>query len=378
MLGVVWLASVVATDGFGFGAWPAHVDYVTGLPERTVPALRFVLDIATEPVNAALLLAGTVGGLAALVVGAYARERVPDLSVLAATLADYRDLVPWMLRLSAGLPTLGAGFAGYYFTPVVGIDEVSGTLTALYPSLLEPLVATPAIRLAFIAVGFTLLTGLVTRASAVLGLALWLTVAPVEPALLLAAEYPFVYAGIVLVGGGRPSADEMFARLAETPGTLYGRVDPLGELPVRVRERAAPYAAFVPTLLRVGLGASFVFLGVTQKLLSPARALLVVEKYGLSALLPIDPGLWVVGAGLTEAGVGLLLLTGLYTRGAAAVAFVVLTTTLFGLPDDPVLAHVSMFGLSSAVFTLGGGPYSLDRLLTAAGEAVGREATPSD
>ena len=359
-------------------AWlfPAHVDYVTGVPDRAGSAIDFLLGVVTDPVNAALLLAGSVGGVGALVAGAYARQRVPDLSVLADTLADYRDLVPWMLRLSVGLPTLGAGFAGYYFTPVVTIDAVSRTLTAVYPSVLEPLVATPVIRLAFIAVGFALLTGFLTRASALLGLALWTTVVPVEPALLLVGEYPFVYAAIALVGGGRPSADEMFARVAETPGTLYGRINPLGRMPVLVRERLAPYQSLLPTLLRVGLGATFVFLGTTQKLLSPARAMLVVEKYDLGALLPIDPGMWVVGAGLTEVAVGLLLLAGLYTRGAAALAFVVLTTTLFGLPDDPVLAHVSMFGLTSAVFTLGAGPYSLDQLLETT-DVLETDAAPS-
>ena len=359
-------------------AWliPAHVDYVTGVPDRAGSAIDFILRVVTDPVNAALLIAGAIGGAAALVAGAYARRRVPDLSVLADTLADYRDLVPWMLRLSVGLPTLGAGFAGYYFTPVVTIDAVSQTLTALYPSLLDPLVGTPVIRLAFIGVGFALLTGFLTRASALLGFALWVTVVPAEPALLLAGEYPFVYAAIALLGGGRPSADEMFARVAKTPGTLYGRIDPLGELPSRTREFLTPYQPFLPTLLRVGLGATFIFLGATQKLFSPARALLVVEKYNLDALLPVDPGMWVVGAGLTEVAIGLLLIAGLYTRGAAAVAFLVLTTTLFGLPDDPVLAHVSMFGLTSAVFTLGAGPYSLDQLFEAA-EVSESEPAPS-
>lgn len=36
------------------------------------------------------------------------------------------------------------------------------------------------------------------------------------------------------------------------------------------------------------------------------------------------------------------------------------TTTLFGLPDDPVLAHITLFGMASAVFTMGAGPLSFD------------------
>ncbi|OYR58368.1 DoxX family protein, partial [Halorubrum halodurans] len=98
-----------------------------------------------------------------------------------------------------------------------------------------------------------------------------------------------------------------------------------------------------------------------QKLADPASGLLVVEKYDLTAVVPVDPGLWVVGAGVTEIAVGLALVAGFFTRGAAAVSFVLFTTTLFGLPDDPVLAHVALFGLASAVFTLGSGPLSVDR-----------------
>ena len=55
-------------------------------------------------------------------------------------------------------------------------------------------------------------------------------------------------------------------------------------------------------------------------------------------------------ARLLQVGIGSLLLFGL--------------ATLFGLPDDPVLAHITLFGLLSAVFTLGSGPYSLDAWLT--------------
>jgi len=61
----------------------------------------------------------------------------------------------------------------------------------------------------------------------------------------------------------------------------------------------------------------------------------------------------VVGAGVTEIAVGLALIAGFFTRGAAALSFVLFTATLFGLPDDPVLAHVALFGMASAVFTLG-------------------------
>jgi len=84
------------------------------------------------------------------------------------------------------------------------------------------------------------------------------------------------------------------------------------------------------------MGITFVYLGLIEKLADPGRALLVVEKYDLTSVVPVDPGLWVVGAGVTEIAVGLALIAGFFTRGAAALSFVLFTATLFGLPDDPV------------------------------------------
>jgi uncharacterized membrane protein YphA (DoxX/SURF4 family) len=87
--------------------------------------------------------------------------------------------------------------------------------------------------------------------------------------------------------------------------------------------------------------------------------------------------MWVFGAGLGELAVGLLILTGLFTRSAAGAGFLILTTTLFGLPDDPVLAHVTLFGLTSALLITGSGPLALDRTVVPALRArIGR--TPTD
>lgn len=74
--------------------------------------------------------------------------------------------------------------------------------------------------------------------------------------------------------------------------------------------------------------------------------------------------MWVVGVGLTEIAVGAALFVGLLTRGFATLAFLIFTTTLFGLPDDPALAHVSLFGLTSVLIITGSGPLSIDRYLT--------------
>lgn len=322
----------------------AHVDYVTDPVGGAVDAVAFAREVLSDPTNAALFAGATVVSVAALAAYLRYRPTVPDLAVLRETLASYDDLVPWMLRLSLGLPLVGAGFQGYLFAPTVSFDPA----------------ANPLLRLALIAVGFFVLFGLATRLVTLAGLALYALALAVDPGVVLAMEYVPGFLALLIVGGGRPSADDILQRVAATEGTLYGRVDRVHLLKGWLDDRTAPYRAVVPTILRVGMGVTFVYLGVTQKLADPARSLQVVEKYDLTAVIPVDAGMWVLGAGLLEAVVGCFLIAGLLTRFGAAVAFLLFTTTLFGLPDDPVLAHVTLFGMASAVFTLGAGPLSFD------------------
>jgi uncharacterized membrane protein YphA (DoxX/SURF4 family) len=177
--------------------------------------------------------------------------------------------------------------------------------------------------------------------------------------LLPASEYVAGFLAIALVGPGQPSADMMLRRMGRTEGTIASRFRGL-VTPQELLTRAGIGQDAVPVALRVFLGLNFLYLGVVQKLLQPAEALAVVAKYDLTSVVPVAPELWVVGAGLVEAGVGLAFVLGLFTRGTATVAFLMLTTTLFGLPDDPVLAHITLFGLTSALMVTGAGRYSLD------------------
>jgi hypothetical protein len=51
---------------------------------------------------------------------------------------------------------------------------------------------------------------------------------------------------------------------------------------------------------------------------------------------------------------------------SALTALSVFTLTLFGIPDDPVLAHIGAFCLASALLITGAGPYALDNYIGAA------------
>lgn len=316
----------------------AHVDYVTDPPAATRDAVGFLVEVLSDPVSAALVGGGVLTVAALVAVDLRVRPAVPDVGALRDALSEYGGYVPWMLRLSLGLPLVGAGFSGYLFSPAVPAEA----------------------RLLQVGLGFFLLFGLATRAMAAAGLVTYCVAFAFEPALILAVEYVPGFLAIALLGGGRPSADHLLWRVAATEGTYYGRVDPVHRVAERFGGAIDAYERVVPTVLRVGLGVAFAYLGLVEKLANPARALQVVERYDLTAVVPVDAGLWVVGAGLTEVGVGALLVLGFYTRGAAAVAFLTLVTTLFGLPDDPVLAHITLFGMASAVFTMGAGPLSFD------------------
>lgn len=316
----------------------AHVDYVGPGGAHRDPA-AFLREVLGDPAVLALLLAGAVLAALAAAGALRVRGRIPDLQVLLETLDSYEDLVPWMLRLSVGLPLVGAGFAGYLFTPAIPTG----------------------LRLPQVLAGFLLLLGLATRATAAATLAGYLaTLATAGEPALLSLEYVAGLLGILLVGPGRPSADHMLAAVATRPDTLFHVLDPVHPLAAWWDRRFGRLEVWAPAAVRVPLGLAFVYLGVTQKLLDPGPALALVESLALPTAGPLTPALWVLGAGLVEAAVGLLLVAGLLARAASALAFLVLTTTLLALPNDPVLAHVTLFGLSSVVFTLGAGPASLD------------------
>lgn len=342
VLGAAAGAVVVVSAGGRRAA--AHVDYVTD-PTGPVDAASFLLGVLSDPFHLLLL----AGGGAAVVVAAAAylvfRPARRDLAAFRETMDGYRDLLPWLLRLSFGLPLVGAGFAGYFFSPAA-------------PPFV-PVVLAPS-RLFQLAVGFSLLFGLATRLGAVVALLAYLAGVATNPDLLLAGEYVPGLVAIALLGSGRPSADHVLHRVASESGTLYGELDPVHLVAERFNRVVDPYEPFVPTVARVGLGLNFAYLGITQKLLDPGRALAVVDKYDLAALVPVEPGMWVVGAGLAEAALGAALVLGLFSRASAVVALFTFTLTLFALPDDPVLAHVTLFGLASVVLVTGAGPYALD------------------
>lgn len=319
----------------------AHVDYVVDDPAEVADILQFMLDTLLDPVNAVLVVLGGLLPLVAAVVYLWLRPVAVDIAAFRDTMAGYRELVPWLLRISVGFPLVGAGFSGYLLSPSVPIEA----------------------RLLQVTLGFLLLFGLATRATALAGLLTFGGTLLVDARVLLAGELVPGFLAIALLGPGHPSADDVLADLADAEGTTYGRFDPVHQIATWANDRLGPYEPYAATIVRVGIGLNFLYLGITQKLLNPGLALAVVAKYDLSGFVPVAPELWVVGAGLAEAGLGIVLVVGVFSRAAAVTALAMFTLTLFGLPDDPVLAHLSLFGLTSSILINGSGPLALDRRL---------------
>ncbi|WP_245977566.1 DoxX family protein [Halopiger aswanensis] len=338
------------------GTASAHEEYVVD-DEHAVGVGEFLTESLTDPFVVGPLLGGALAVLA-LVGGYLAVRPFPrDVAAFRTAMDEYRGYVPWLLRISFGIPLIGAGFSGYFISPAVEID----------------------LRLVQVALGFLLLFGLATRLVALIGLVAYLVGLVRWPTLLLQLEFVGGLAAIALVGSGKPSADHVLQRVAGTSGTVYRQFDPVHRRAQAFQEWIGAYEPLLPTVTRVGLGATFVVLGVGQKLLRPGIALAVVERYDLTAVLPVPPELWVLGAGLTEAALGVALIVGLFTRATAGVAIFMFTLTLFALPDDPVLAHVGLFGMASVLLITGSGPSAVDEYLaTLAGDAERADAARSE
>ncbi len=320
-----------------------HVDYVTD-PEGSPDPIGFLLDALAVPGAMALLLGGIVVTVALVLAWARWRPMEESRRRFVARAETYREYLPWIVRLSVGLVLIGSGLSRVRFMPTIEAGEL--------------------VALLLTACGFLLLVGLAVRAAALVALGAYVVTFVGHPELVMMLDVAGGLGVVALLGPGRPSLDDLLrAAFPRGPGARAatenlgrGRTDDL-----------------VPLIVRLGLGGAFAASGIVDKLLIYDQALAAVERYGLTDLVPVAPELWVVGAALIETSLGVAILLGVLTRFSAAVGFAVLTLALFALPDDPVIAHVALFGLCSVLVITGAGRWSLDRqVLAPIGERLAR------
>ena len=319
----------------------AHVDYVTD-PEGSPDPIGFLLDALAQPGSVPLIAIGAVVVLAVVVGWARWRpmEEARERFIERAT--GYREYLPWIVRLSVGLVLIGAGLGHMRFMPTV---EAGGPFSLLLT-----------------ATGFLLLLGLAVRPAALVALGAWVVTVVFYPELVMMLDVAGALGVAAILGPGRPSLDDLLR--AAFPRGLGARAATANLAP-------GGYDDVVPLLVRLGLGGAFAASGIIDKLLIYDQALAAVDRYQLTTVVPVAPELWVLGAILIETALGVAIILGVFTRFSAVVGFAVLTLALFALPDDPVIAHVGLFGLCSVLVILGGGRWSLDRaLLAPLGERV--------
>jgi len=309
----------------------AHVDYVTD-PSASADPIGFLLDALGSTGAIPLLLAGALVTLGLVLAWARWRPLESARARFIERAEGYREYLPWIVRLSVGLVLIGSGIARVLFLPSV---DATGWV---------PLILT--------ATGFLLLLGLAVRPAALVALGLYAVTLVRNPELVMMLDVAGALGVVVLLGPGRPSLDDLLrAAFPRGPGARAA-TENLG----RGRDDD-----LVPLLVRLGLGGAFAASGIADKLLIHDQALAAVERYELTAVVPVAPELWVLGAILIETALGLAIMAGVLTRLSAAIGFAVLTLALFALPDDPVIAHVGLFGLSSLLVITGAGRWSLDR-----------------
>jgi uncharacterized membrane protein YphA (DoxX/SURF4 family) len=311
----------------------AHVDYVTD-PDGSPDPIGFLLDALGSPGAVPLLLAGALVTLGLVLAWARWRPLEPARARFIERAEGYREYLPWIVRLSVGLVLIGSGVSRVLFLPTV---EAAGWAA-----------------LTLTATGFLLLLGLAVRPAALIALALYAITLAGTPELVMMLDVAGALGVVVLLGPGRPSLDDLLrAAFPRGPGARAA-TENLGR---------GRYDDLVPLLVRLGLGGAFAASGIADKLLIYDQALAAVDKYDLIAVVPVAPELWVLGAILIETALGLAIMAGVLTRFSAVIGFTVLTLAIFAIPDDPVIAHVGLFGLSSLLVVTGAGRWSLDRAL---------------
>lgn len=294
----------------------AHVGYVIEEGDRlnhTGNNLEFLLEPFSNPVNILIMvITVSVVGILFTVYEKYSPIR-DYLSRIEVNTNSYKDLFPWMLRLSLGIALLGAGTSHVFVSPI--------------------LVASPFISLIETILGFLLLSGFLTGIATMFSIILYGFALSSDLYILGNLDFLGIAVSLLLFANSRPGIDDIFG---------------IPFLPEFSR-----FKSWAPVVVRIGIGFAMLYLAVYEKLLNPELSSLVVEKFNMTAAIPVSPEMWVLSAGLIELLVGILLIIGWRPRLISAIAFLVLTASFFFF-QEAVYSHITLFGSLSVIFSSGG------------------------
>jgi uncharacterized membrane protein YphA (DoxX/SURF4 family) len=288
----------------------AHVKWFTD-PEKHPTDWSL---LTTLPVLAAIAIALAATGVA------FAIQRgIPEPRVMK-TFERFARIAPTVLGIHVGIALLASAALGILFSPNLHPnDELIGRATLVIEAMC----------------GLMLLVGLATRAGAIL-LAL-LGIVAMQPftfeSILENVHFLGIAIFLFIIGRGPFSLDRL------------RRVRP----PVRVNE--AP--AWALTLLRLCLGFGIAFTAFTEKLLDPglAQALLSARpEINVVRAIGIGDPQFVYIAGLTELVIGVVIMSGQFTRPVMAIGAILFTSTLPMFGWTEFLGHLPFYGIMFVLF----------------------------
>ncbi len=294
----------------------AHVGYVIDESAQVSHAgsnVAFLLEPLSEPFNLFLMVTTVI--VVAIMFWFYEKSTALKgyFTQVADRASSYGDLLPWMLRLSLGIALLGAGTSHVFISPI--------------------LEATPLLSLVQVVLGFFLLSGFLTGFATAGAIILYFLALFSDAYIFGNLDFLGIAIALLLSASSRPGVDDIFG------------------LPFWPKFQ--DMKAWVPVVTRLGIGIAMTYLAVYEKFLNPELSALVVEKFNMTAAIPVSPAMWVLSAGLVEVLVGLLLIIGWRPRLISAVAFLVLTASFFFF-QEAVYSHITLFGALSVIFASGG------------------------
>lgn len=238
--------------------------------------------------------------------------------------STYGPMISWVLRVCLGIALIGFGTKGLLLSPVLQISDV--TFFAHWIAFLQ------------ILTGFFLLVGFMITIISYVVIALYLLALFADPYMIGSLDILGIAAALIILD-------------ARVPG-----VDHLLNIPDECHHRLVKY---VPTIMRILLGIGFMFLALYEKIFNPHLASWVVHETGLMNVVPVDPSMWVLGSGITEALIAFAILIGFKVRIVSVITFLVLSLSFFYFKED-VVSHVTLFGAIGVLFVTGAGPWSVD------------------
>jgi uncharacterized membrane protein YphA (DoxX/SURF4 family) len=300
----------------------AHVSYMLTEAEhvaQTGADFGFITSPLADPWNLAIFAAGAIFILALVYAGhhvPFLRDRVRHFRGRA---RSYQDFIGLILRLSLGVALIGAGNQNALLSP--GVTDQ------------------PAFASLQIALGFLMIAGLALTPVTLGALALSIGALILHPELFFNLEIITGLFALMILGQSKPGLDDLLGL-------------PMLAWPEKMK-------AWVPFLLRLGLGSSLVIMAITDKILNPHLFGFIIEHHGLIDLLPLSAGMWVLSAAITEIVLGACLLIGYQTRIVSAITLFVLSLSFFYF-GEAVFAHVTIFGTLFVLMITGSGTMSLD------------------